>query len=169
MAPTATDPDARAGGELIVHASCIAVGGSGALLRGRSGSGKSDLALRCLCLSPAGPLPDAARLVADDRVRLWRQGDHVMAAPPATIAGKLEVRGLGIIDAGTATGAIVPCRIVVAIDLVGADSVERLPDPVPTEPLLGVSTPVVLLAPHEASAALKVLLAIRTYSVADMP
>ena len=54
-------------GETIVHASCVARDGRAVLIRGASGSGKSGLALQLMALG--------AGLVADDRTRLWREGD----------------------------------------------------------------------------------------------
>ncbi len=74
---------------LLVHATAIAIDGRAVLLRGASGSGKSDLALR---LIDAG-----ARLVADDQSELWRRGEAIIVRAPATIAGLLEVRGIGIV------------------------------------------------------------------------
>ena len=72
-----------------VHASCIAFEGAGVLLRGRSGAGKSDLALRAV---EAG-----ARLVADDLVALDLRGGRVWASALPQAGGRLEVRGVGIV------------------------------------------------------------------------
>ena len=73
-----------------LHATCIAIEGYGILLRGPSGSGKSDLALRLI-----DQYADAI-LVADDRVDVVvREGIVHVSAPPM-IAGMLEVRGVGI-------------------------------------------------------------------------
>src|SRR5689334_23520913 len=49
-----------------VHATAIALGGNAALIRGAPGSGKSDLALRCLAIAPTALVPCPASLVADD-------------------------------------------------------------------------------------------------------
>jgi HPr Serine kinase C-terminal domain len=74
---------------LMVHGTVVAIDGGGVLLRGPSGRGKSDLALR---LIDAG-----ARLVADDQVLLQRSGMQVLARAPAVLAGLLEIRGVGIV------------------------------------------------------------------------
>src|SRR5690606_32729552 len=74
-------------GMATIHATCVALGDTGILLRGRSGSGKSDLALRLI--------DGGALLVADDRVALSLEGGRVIARPPAALAGYLEVRGVG--------------------------------------------------------------------------
>ena len=72
-----------------IHASCVAIGAKGVLILGDSGAGKSDLALR---LMDAG-----ARLVADDRTELYAAKGRLVARAPASIAGLIEVRGLGIV------------------------------------------------------------------------
>jgi HPr kinase/phosphorylase len=118
------------------------------LLRGRPGAGKSDLALRLI-------VHGGARLVADDQTRLERRGDAIAAAAPATIAGKLEVRGIGILEVPSRAEATL--RLVA--DLVAPDSVERLPEPRFCE-LLGLPVPVVAVAPFEASAEAKLRLAL---------
>src|SRR5262245_43436739 len=82
----------------LVHGTCVAFGRSAALLRGPSGSGKSDLALRFLFLARRGPAAlEPPTLVADDQVRIRREGARLLVEAPATLRGKLEVRGLGIV------------------------------------------------------------------------
>jgi serine kinase of HPr protein (carbohydrate metabolism regulator) len=132
---------------LLAHATTVAIGGRGVLLRGPSGSGKSDLALR---LIDAG-----ARLVADDQSELWRDGEAVLARAPATIAGLIEVRGLGIVRLDSLPVA----RLALVVDLVAPDAIERLPEQ-RSEAILGVSIPLVALAPFEASAPAKLRLAL---------
>jgi serine kinase of HPr protein (carbohydrate metabolism regulator) len=132
---------------LLAHATTVAIGGRGVLLRGASGSGKSDLALR---LIDAG-----ARLVADDQSELWRDGKAVLVRAPATIAGLIEVRGLGIVHLASLPVA----KLALVVDLVAPDAVERLPEQ-RSEAILGVSLPLVALAPFEASAPAKLRLAL---------
>ena len=48
-----------------VHATALALGGKAALIRGSSGVGKSDLALRCIAAPPLAHVPHRAELVAD--------------------------------------------------------------------------------------------------------
>jgi serine kinase of HPr protein (carbohydrate metabolism regulator) len=132
---------------LLVHATAVAIGGRAVLLRGPSGSGKSDLALR---LIDAG-----ARLVADDRSELRRDGDALMIRAPATIAGLIEARGIGIVRVESLPTA--PLSLIV--DLVAAEAVERLPEP-RCETILGLSIPLIALAPFEASAPAKLRLAL---------
>jgi serine kinase of HPr protein (carbohydrate metabolism regulator) len=95
-------------------------------------------------------------LIADDQVLLERHGSRLTARAPATIRGKLEVRGVGIVTVPTAAAA----DVVLLVDLVPAREIERLPDPVPTAQLLGIELPILRLAPFEASAAAKLMIAL---------
>jgi serine kinase of HPr protein (carbohydrate metabolism regulator) len=141
-----------------VHGTCVALGRRGALLRGPPGCGKSDLALRFLFLGRRGPAARAApALVADDQVELRRAGRRVLTACPESIRGKLEVRGIGIID----VKPLSECELAVVVDLVGGgEKIERLPDVHPTARLVGVELPLVRLAPFECSAPIKLALAV---------
>jgi serine kinase of HPr protein (carbohydrate metabolism regulator) len=132
---------------LLVHATAVAIGGRAVLLRGPSGSGKSDLALR---LIDAG-----ACLVADDRSELHRDGDVVVIRAPATIAGLIEARGVGILR----VTPVATAPLALIADLVAPDAVERLPEP-RSETILGLSIPLIALVPFEASAPVKLRLAL---------
>lgn len=148
-----------------IHATCIALSGRGVLLRGPPGSGKSDLALRCLGLGPNPLLQATARLIADDRVVLRREGHQLLASAPRSTVGKLEVRGIGILEVPADRGA----RVVLAVDLHPRQSIERLPDRLPEEAILGVPIPVLRMEAFAAAAAFKLLLAIVTHGVATLP
>jgi HPr kinase/phosphorylase len=139
-----------------VHGTAIAAGGKAALIRGPSGSGKSDLALRCLCLPLSELLPNPAHLIADDRVCLQRTGEQILLSPPPSIAGQMEVRGLGIVPVATQTN--VP--LVLVVDLVSAAQPRnRMPEPA-TVVIDGLAVPHITLHPFEASAPIKLLLAL---------
>jgi HPr kinase/phosphorylase len=138
------------------HGTAIAVAGRAALIVGPSGTGKSDLALRCLALAPSPLLPEAARLVADDRVILSPQAGRLRVSAPPTIRDRLEVRGMGILEVPCVEGA----DLVLVVELAQAETIERLPDPPPRRSFQGVSLPVLRLAPFEASAPVKLLLAL---------
>ncbi|WP_454918555.1 HPr kinase/phosphorylase [Xanthobacter sediminis] len=77
-----------------IHASCVAIGGQGVLIRGASGAGKSTLALALILDAPRALAP--AELVADDRVLIEVEGGVPVARPVAALAGLIEVRGLGL-------------------------------------------------------------------------
>jgi HPr kinase/phosphorylase len=129
-----------------LHASCVAVGGVGILLRGPSGAGKSDLALRLI--------DGGARLIADDRVELVVAGGRLVATAPRALAGLLEVRGIGILPVAALAQAEIGC----VVDLVGAHEVERLPEPMAAT-LAGVAVPRLALWAFAASAPAQIRLA----------
>jgi len=138
--------------EILVHASCVAIDGFAILLRGPSGSGKSDLALRLI--------DDDAALVADDQVILeavvLETGNgRLMASAPAVLSGLLEVRHIGIVKCDAIATA--PVRLVV--DLAAA-AIERMP-PRETSVLLGIDLPRITVNAYEASAPAKVRIALR--------
>jgi HPr kinase/phosphorylase len=130
---------------LLLHATAVAIDGEAILLRGPSGSGKSDLALRLI--------DGGARLVADDQTLLRRIGDRVLASAPPEIAGLLEVRGVGIVKVET----IDPAPLALIVDLILSGDIERLPEP-RVETIFGLSVAVTDLAPFEASAPAKLRL-----------
>ena len=153
------DPQARAAtgtaGRQLIHATTVALGSVAAVLRGPSGIGKSDLALRFL--SEQGRWPGDVRerrLVADDQTWLSLEDGRLIATAPVTIAGKVEVRGVGIVDVPTQG----PAEVRLVVDLVPSAEVERFPDPLMMTELLGISVPLRRLAPFETSAPLKLAL-----------
>ncbi|MBV8391636.1 MAG: HPr kinase/phosphatase C-terminal domain-containing protein [Alphaproteobacteria bacterium] len=142
-----------------VHATSVALKVSRAwhavLLRGPSGAGKSDLALRLMD-------DDGARLIADDQTHVARQdrrgGRALVASAPPAIAGKIEVRGIGIVDLPRSY-RLASASVTLLVDLVPPEHVERLPEPA-YEMLEGVRLPVLALTPFEASASAKLRLAL---------
>ena len=140
----------------LVHATCVAVDGAGGLravlIRGSSGTGKSDLAMRMI--------DGGARLVSDDQCELWREdgadGAYVLARAPETIAGSLEVRGVGIVS----VPAVPQAPVALLVDLVAPEAVERMPED-ETEDLLGLDLPRIALHAFEAGAPAKLRLVLR--------
>ncbi len=129
-----------------VHASSVAIDGRAVLISGPSGAGKSDLTLRLI--------DRGFTLVSDDQTLVRLEGDRLTASPPPTIAGKLEIRGIGIIDMASVND--VPVALLV--ELTG--EIERLPDENRERPVLGVPLPLVSIDAMTASAAAKVGLAL---------
>jgi serine kinase of HPr protein (carbohydrate metabolism regulator) len=132
---------------LLVHGTAVAINGRAVLLRGPSGAGKSDFALR---LIDAG-----AGLIADDQSELHRVGNTIAVRAPATIAGLIEVRGLGILRLDT----VVDAPLMLIADLVGPEALERLPER-RRETILGLALPVISLTPFAASAPAKLRVAL---------
>ena len=122
-----------------IQATAVEVNGKGVLLRGPSGSGKSDLAVRLI--------DRGARLIADDYVVAEPNADAASLAPPEAIAGMLEIRGTGLVKMEYARD--VPPRLVV--DLVPIKEIERMPEPGEIS-ICGAPVPVIKLNPFHASA-----------------
>ncbi len=132
---------------MLVHGTCVELFGLAVLLRGPSGSGKSDLALRLI--------DGGARLVADDQVLLTAETGRIRATAPTRFTGRIEVRGVGIVQVATIEAA----PVALVVDLVAPADVPRLPEPNECR-LAGITLPSIALAPFEASAAAKVRLAV---------
>jgi serine kinase of HPr protein (carbohydrate metabolism regulator) len=129
-----------------LHASCVAIQGRGVLIEGRSGEGKSDLALRLI--------DRGAVLVSDDQTICQRQDGALFACPPATIAGKIEVRGVGLVEMPYEERAPIGLLIVIL------DSPPRFPEDTRKRRIAGIDVPVLALAALEPSAPIKVELAL---------
>ncbi len=103
-----------------IHATGIVLGGTGVLLRGPSGSGKSLLALDLMDRWEARGLE--ARLVSDDRVEIEAADGQLSMHAAPNIAGLIELRGRGIVTRPHVERAAVH----LVIDLV--DTLERMPE-----------------------------------------
>ena len=129
-----------------LHASTVALDGRAVLISGPSGSGKSDLALRML--------DRGFTLVSDDRTIVRKEGDKLIATAPETIKGKLEIRGVGIVEMESVTD--VPVALVVEL----RSDVQRLPDDGRERLILGISIPLISVDAMTASAPSKVAVAL---------
>ncbi len=94
-------------------------------------------------------------LVADDQVLLTGAQTELLAEAPSTIAGKLEVRGLGIV----AVPFVAQAKVALHVDLVATDTIERMPPP-SFVTHAGIAIPALRLRPFEASATAKVAMAL---------
>ena len=129
-----------------LHASTVASKGRAVLITGPSGSGKSDLALRLL--------DRGFTLVSDDRTIVKGDSGRLIASAPPNIAGKLEIRGIGIVDVECADDT--PVGLVVEL----TSDMQRLPDDSRERLILGVKVPLVTIDAMTASAPSKVALAL---------
>ncbi|BBF69278.1 MULTISPECIES: HPr kinase/phosphorylase [Sphingomonadaceae] len=144
---------ARALSSETLHATSVAIDGRVILLRGPSGSGKSDLALRLI--------DRGAVLVSDDYTLVKRVDGRLIATAPDTIRGKMEVRGIGIV----AMAALSDAPVALIADLF--DPVDRMPLEPVHRTVAGIDVPVVKIAPFEASAPIKVELAFKALGLKD--
>jgi HPr kinase/phosphorylase len=135
-----------------IHASAVLIGARAVLIRGPAGSGKSRLALALLTTARQGLLL-FARLVADDRSHVEVVHGRLLVRPAPTLAGLLEVRGLGI--------RCLPHEPLAVVGLVadlGQPNTERLLEPAQREAKIeGITLP--RLAVAAGSDALPVVLA----------
>ena len=129
-----------------LHCSCVASNGRAVLIAGPSGSGKSDLALRLLDRD--------FTLVSDDRTILRKEGERLIASAPATIRGKLEIRGIGIVDMDVVDN--IPVALVVEL----TSDIQRMPDDSRERLILGASIPLINVDANTASAPSKVAVAL---------
>lgn len=131
----------------IRHASCVAIDGAGVMIAGPSGSGKSDLALRLI--------DRGAILISDDYVDLSRHGNQIRMDAPAKIAGKIEVRSLGIFDCAHVSD--IPLKLQVRLQ----PKPERFPLDSQTETIMTIAIPTIALNSAEVSAPIKVEMALK--------
>ena len=137
--------------EALIHGTCLAIGETGVLLLGKPGSGKSDLALRLIDGEGKGltGIMRSASLVADDQVVVRRMGHELRAFAPQALRGKLEIRGLGIVELAARPDVM----LRLAVRLTPVAEIERLPDlPRSRMEILGLAIPLVLIDPESASA-----------------
>jgi len=132
----------------------VAIDSQAVILRGPSGSGRSDLALRLI--------DEGAQLISDEQVELHREGERLLvgipAAMPAELRGVIEARGVGLV-AVPHVDRFMPLAWV--IDMAGAAEIERMPA-AETAEYLGVAAPLLKLDPFAVSATAKLRLAVRS-------
>jgi serine kinase of HPr protein (carbohydrate metabolism regulator) len=129
-----------------LHATAVALDGRAVLISGPSGSGKSDLALRML--------DRGFVLVSDDRSIVRKEGTRLVASAPETIKGKLEVRGVGIVEMEHKNN--LPVALVVEL----TRDIQRMPDENRERMILGIAIPLVNIDAMTASAPSKVAVAL---------
>lgn len=132
-----------------IHASCVSYFGKGILIRGKSGLGKSDLALRLI-------MDKGCMLIGDDRVDIFAKKGKLRAYGIKTIANMLEVRGIGLAHFPSQKSADIHLIVDLEKD---SENIERLPEP-ETEELEGITIPKIKICAFENSAVNKIILAL---------
>lgn len=136
-----------------LHATAVAMKGRGVLLVGGSGSGKSDLALRLI--------DRGATLIADDLCYIVAEGGRIFAQPAAAAEGRLHVRGIGIVRLATPDQPI-PLALAARLGRGGSDGASPMGR---FGPLCGHYLTEIALAPFEASAPVKLALALERWGL----
>lgn len=140
-----------AGTAVVANVTVVALGGRGILIEGPPGSGKSSLALALI--------DRGAMLVGDDGVTLDKEEAALIASPPPNIAGKIEIRGVGIAEMTTTSA---PLALVLALD----PDAPRYPlDPEKRE-YLGAALPCLRFAPGDALQAIRAEYALEIHGLA---
>lgn len=139
---------------MIAHAGLIAARAAGAwrgvLIEGPSGAGKSGLALRALS--------EGFRLVADDRVVLWRSGGRLYGRAPESLSGLMEVRGVDVVP-------VTPLAFAEVALVARLGPAERIPGPAFAD-ILGLQVPLIILDPGESAAPAKLGRALNHFDAA---
>lgn len=138
----------------VLHGTCVTIGSVAVLFRGKSGSGKSDLALRLLWRNDLDSM-----LVADDQVILTRRKESLWARAPKSISGLLEVRGIGLVE----VSSVSEVRLSVVIDLLNPGKealIPRMPGKLSCT-IEGISLPKYQMCAFEVSAPDKVAILVR--------
>jgi HPr kinase/phosphorylase len=135
--------------QICLHGTCVSVGGDGVLILGEPGTGKSDLALRLIDAPGFGisGVLLTAQLVSDDQVMITRDKDRLVAAAPAALYGKLEIRGLDIVTLAPQPSV----TLTLIVKLEAHSAIERLPIPGTFE-ILGLALPMVKIDGKAAAA-----------------
>jgi len=136
------------------HGTFVKVGTLGVLILGNPGSGKSSLALALIDGGGRGigKKDITTTLIADDQVCLWYDNTtaQICGRPPKSIAGLLEIRGLGIIH----MEYVPQCPVGLVVHLKQEDKIERLPDfPTTCIDVMGQAVPVIEVSDHNTNAA----------------
>jgi serine kinase of HPr protein (carbohydrate metabolism regulator) len=143
----------------------VAIGGRGVLLLGTPGSGKSSLALRLIDAPGRATGEDMmdAVLVSDDQTQIVKDGTRLVASPPPSLAGLLEVRGLGIVKCRH----IPSCELALAIRLSPVEVIERMPDPrFGTYAVAGGALPLTAMDPSSPAAPARIRAALLALTAA---
>jgi HPr kinase/phosphorylase len=128
---------------LTLHGTCVDIKGSGVLICGKPGMGKSSLALQLM--------DRGALLVADDQTHLSLETGQLVAAPPPALEGMIEVRGIGLCPFPFKPKS----SLKLCVEICEAAELERLPETLFVE-YYKMKVPLLKLGPYELLGAIKV-------------
>ena len=73
----------------IIHASSVDINGKGVVILGKSGAGKSNLAIKLISMG--------AKLISDDQTHFKCKENKIIISKPETTPNFIEARGIGLI------------------------------------------------------------------------
>ena len=124
------------------HSTSVVIEDLGILIRGQSGSGKSDLALRLI--------DSGATLISDDLTICKKIGDYLYLYPHSKTKGLLEVREIGIMT----VPYIENIKLTLVVELV-EEKFERIPEMMSCS-ILGIKFPKIKIFGKSSSAVAKI-------------
>ena len=134
----------------MIGVTAVSIGGRAILFEGAPGSGKSSLALSLI--------DRGAVLIGDDGVTVADAGGQLVLSPPPNITGKLEIRGVGIVEIDAASA---PLALILALD----PDAPRYPEPIETRTIRGCRVPVMPFRAGDAAQALRAEWALRIHGL----
>lgn len=138
----------------IIQASAVAIGGRAIMIEGETGTGKSSLALALI--------DRGGELIGDDGVALTRKAGTIIASPPPNIAGKLEIRHVGIVEMPTTSA---PLAIVLHLSLEEAGQIPRYIEMAEQAEFLGVAVPKLTLPARDNTLPLRAEWALKHHGI----
>ena len=124
------------------HSTSVVIEDSGILIRGQSGIGKSDLALRLI--------DSGATLIADDLTICKKNGDYLYLYPHSETKGLIEVREIGIMT----VPYVENIKLALVVELV-KEEFERIPRMMSCN-ILGKKFPIIKIFGKSSSAVAKI-------------
>ena len=124
------------------HSTSVVIEDLGLMIRGQSGSGKSDLALRLI--------DSGATLISDDLTICKKIGDYLYLYPHSNTKGLLEVREIGIMT----VPYVENIKLTLVVELVEEKS-ERIPGMMSCS-ILGMKFPKIKIFGKSSSAVAKI-------------
>ncbi|MEM8723965.1 MAG: serine kinase [Pseudomonadota bacterium] len=137
--------------QLLTGVSVVAIGDRALMIEGPPGSGKSSLALALI--------DRGAILIGDDGVSLLREGDRLIAAPPPSVSGVIEIRNVGLVEMAVAPPT--PLALLLSLER----DAERLPEHAARRDIAGGSVPALGFTPGTIAPAMRAEAAMREHGL----
>ena len=135
---------------ILIQATAVAIEGRALILLGEPGAGKSSLALALI--------DRGAQLIGDDGITITTDGGRLIASAPPNIAGKLEIRNVGIVDM-----PVVSAPLCLALEL--CEDAPRYVETTQSYELAGMAIPLLKFRGGDAVQALRAEMALKLHGL----